>query len=86
MSSRETITRCEVFEEDGRIISRQIVDTVLADEQDIDRMIEELDRQIALFENALIDVQKTIFQLQEPRRALIAFKNEQEQTNMDPTE
>jgi len=80
MSSRENITKCEVFEEDGRIISRQIVDTVLADEQDIDRMIEELDRQIALFENALIDVQKTIFQLQEQRRALIAFKNEQEQT------
>ena len=80
MSSRETITRCEVFEEDGRIISRQIVDTVLADEKDIDRMIEELDRQIAIFENTLNDVQKTIKQLQGQRRVLIAFKNEQEKT------
>jgi len=80
MSSRENITKCEVFKEDGRIISRQIVDTVLGDEKDIDRMIEELDRQIAIFENTLNDVQKTIKQLQEQRRVLIAFKNEQEKT------
>jgi len=80
MSSRENITKCEVFKEDDRIISRQIVDTVLGDAKDIDRMIEELDRQIAIFENTLNDVQKTIKQLQGQRRVLIAFKNEQEKT------
>ncbi len=78
MSSRENITKCEVFNEDGRIISRQIVDTVLADEEDIDRMIEELDRQIAVFENTLFDVQETINKLQGQRQALIDFKNSQD--------
>jgi len=78
MSSRENITKCEVFNEDGRIISRQIVDTVLADEEDIDRMIEELDRQIAVFENTLNDVQETINKLQGQRQALIDFKNSQD--------
>jgi len=78
MNSRENITKCEVFKEDGRIISRQIVDTVLADEKDIDRMIEELDRQIAIFENTLNDVQKTIKKLEEQRRVIIACKKEQE--------
>ena len=82
MSSRENITKCEVFNEDGRIISRQIVDTVLADEEDIDRMIEELDRQIAVFENTLNDVQRklvvTINKLQGQRHALIDFKNSQD--------
>ena len=78
MSSRENITKCEVFKEDGRIVSRQIVDTVLADEKDIDRMIEELDRQIAVFENTLNDVQETINKLQGQRQALIDFKNSQD--------
>lgn len=76
-NSRENITKCEVFREDGRIVSRQIVDTVLADEKDIDRMIEELDRQIAIFENTLSDVQGTIKKLQEQRRVLTQFKNGQ---------
>lgn len=76
-NSRENITKCEVFKEDGRIVSRQIVDTVLADEKDIDRMIEELDRQIAIFENTLSDVQGTIKKLQEQRRVLTQFKNGQ---------
>jgi len=80
MNSRENITKCEVFREDGRIVSRQIVDTILTGEKDIDRMIEELDRQIAIFENTLNDVQKTIKQLQEQRRVLTKFKNQQEKT------
>ena len=78
MSSRENITKCEVFKEDGRIISRQIVDTVLADEKNLDKMIEELDRQIAVFENTLNDVQETINKLQGQRQALIDFKNSQD--------
>jgi len=82
MSSRENITKCEVFKEDGRIISRQIVDTVLADEKNLDKMIEELDRQIAVFENTLNDVQETIKKLQGQRQALIDFKNSQDKAGV----
>lgn len=82
MNSRENITKCEVFKEDGRIISRQIVDTVLADEKNLDKMIEELDRQIAVFENTLNNVQETIKKLQGQRQALIDFKNSQDKAGV----
>ncbi len=75
MNKRNSETRYEIYEEEGKIISRHIEDTVLTDNKDIDSMLEELDRQIAMFENTLSDLQKTIQELKNQRHALIDFKS-----------
>jgi len=64
----------EVVTENGKIVSRKVIDTIFEGENDLDALLEQINRQIEIYENTLSDLQDTLQQLHDERKALLRYK------------